>query len=95
MSGPRWKGYGFTAATRQGSINLNLPIDYSAALQLETRDGKISVDYPDQIVQGESVPLQVMAKKKARSVSAPIGSGGASIKFLILSGDIAFKGSPR
>lgn len=91
LSGPRWTGYGLTAATRRGSVDLRLPADYSAALQLETRDGNISVDYPAQIVQGESVPLSVVAKKKARSVSAPIGAGGAPIKLATSAGDIVFK----
>lgn len=52
LQGKRWTGHSFTAATRRGAINLILPADYSAALQLETKDGRISVDYPDQIVEG-------------------------------------------
>lgn len=95
LSGPRWTGHSFTAATRRGSVDLKLPLDYSAELQLETRVGKISVDYPDQIVQGEPVPLLVVAKKKIRSVNARIGAGGAPIRLTTLLGDIALKGSGR
>jgi len=95
LSGPRWTGHSFTAATRRGSIDLKLPLDYSAVLQLETRDGKISIDYPEQIVQGEPVPLAVAAKKKIRSVSASIGAGGAPIRLTTFLGDIALKGSGR
>ena len=91
LAGPRWRGFGFTAATQRGSIDLTIPPDYSAALQLETKDGKISVDFPEQIVEGESVPLQVMAKKKACAITAPIGSGGAPIKLITASGDINLK----
>ena len=89
LSGPRWTGHGFTAATRLGSIELRLPSNYSATLQLETRDGNISLDYPDQVVQGESVALKVAEKKKARSINAPIGTGGPAIKLMTVSGNIA------
>jgi DUF4097 and DUF4098 domain-containing protein YvlB len=95
LTGPRWTGHSFTAATRRGSVDLKLPLDYSAELQLETRDGKISVDYPEQIVEGEAVPWQVAVNKKIRSVNARIGSGGSQIRLTTLSGDIDFKGSAR
>jgi DUF4097 and DUF4098 domain-containing protein YvlB len=95
LSGKRWIGYGITAATRRGSIDLSLPVDYSAALQLQTKDGKITFDYPAQTVQGESVPLKVVQKKKSSTISAPIGSDGAQIKLTTVSGDIVFKGSSR
>jgi DUF4097 and DUF4098 domain-containing protein YvlB len=95
LSGPRWTGHSFTAATRRGSVELKLPLDYSAQLQLETRGGKISVDYPDQIVQGEPVPFLVVANKKIRSLNARIGEGGAPIRLTTLLGDIALKGSGR
>jgi len=38
MSGKNWKGLEFAGVTRLGSVDVKLPIDYSAALQLETRD---------------------------------------------------------
>ncbi|MBZ5494832.1 MAG: hypothetical protein LAP85_00390 [Acidobacteriia bacterium] len=95
LSGSSWRGYGFIAATRRGSIEFKLPVDYSAALRLETGDGKISVDFPEQMVEGELVPLPVVAKKKARSVSAPVGAGGPSIKLKTLSGDIILTGTGR
>ena len=82
-----------TSATQKGSISLQLPADYSAALKLETKDGDISVDYPAQIIQGESVSLQVVADKNTRSVSAPIGAGGAAIRLLTKSGNIDFRSS--
>ncbi len=91
LSGPRWTGYGFTAATRKGSMNLRLPGDYSAALQLETKDGEISIDYPSQILHGETVSLQVASDKNTRSVSAPIGAGGAAIRLQTNSGNIVFQ----
>ena len=89
LSGKSWIGHSFTAATRRGNVNLRLPSDFSATLQLETKAGNISIDYPPQIVDGESVPLQVLAKKLIRSVNAPIGAGGTTIKLMTQSGDIA------
>jgi DUF4097 and DUF4098 domain-containing protein YvlB len=95
LSGTHWTGYGITAATRKGSVALRLPTDYSATLQLETRDGKISFDYPERVVEGESIPLQVLARKKTRSINAPIGAGGVPIRLTTFSGDIVFTGKNR
>ena len=92
LSGARWAGYGFWGKTSEGSIELRIPTEFSAALQLGTKDGKISVDYPEQMVQGESVPLRVLEKNKAASVSTPIGTGGAPINLVTSSGNIVFKG---
>jgi hypothetical protein len=88
MEGRRWTGYGFTAVTQKGTIDLRLPAQYSAALQVETHDGNITIDYPEQLVDGESVPLTVTAKKTARTLSATIGDGGAPVKLYTASGDI-------
>lgn len=92
LFGSRWTGYGFWGKTSQGSITLQLPVGFSAALQLGTRNGRISVDYPEQMVQGESVPLKILEKKKAASVSTPIGTGGAPVNLMTLSGNIVFQG---
>jgi hypothetical protein len=89
MSGIRWRGLEFAAATQQGSVQLLLPGKYSAALQLETRDGKISVDYPPQVVDGETVPPEIVTSKNAQSLKATVGDGGAPIKLSTNSGDIA------
>ncbi len=94
LGGKRWAGHSFTAATKRGTITLTLPAEYSAALQLETKDGDISVDYPDQIVDGEAVPLQVREKKKVRSLNMNIGSGGSLVRLVTLSGNIVFKSKP-
>lgn len=90
LSGQHWTGHSFTAATQRGNIDLRLPADYSATLQLETRDGEISIDYPPQVVSGAAVQLQVLARKKARSVNVSIGAGGTAIKLMTSAGDIRF-----
>ncbi len=95
LSGKRWTGYSFSAKTERGSIDLSLPVDFSATLQLHTKDGSITTDYPAQMVEGESVPLKIMVKKKTRTLSAPIGGGGAQIKLVTSSGDISFSSTGK
>jgi DUF4097 and DUF4098 domain-containing protein YvlB len=88
MSGTRWDGQEFAAATQLGSVNLLLPVNYSAALQLETRDGKISVDFPPQVVDGEPTPPSILIKKTAQFLKAAVGDGGAPIKLFTYSGNV-------
>ncbi len=88
MAGKRWDGYGFTAVTQKGTVDLRIPEEYSAALQLETRSGELTVDYPEQLVDGESVPLQAVVKKNARTLSATVGAGGAPLKLMTMAGDV-------
>jgi DUF4097 and DUF4098 domain-containing protein YvlB len=88
MTGPRWNGQEFAAVTQMGSVNLLLPVNYSAALQFETRDGKISVDFPPQVVDGEPTPPNILTKKNAQLLKATVGDGGAPIKLFTSSGDV-------
>jgi hypothetical protein len=88
MSGIRWRGLEFAALTRNGSASLKLPVTYSAALQLETRNGKILVDYPQQIVDGEAVPPDIIVRKTSQSLKASVGDGGAPLKLITYSGDV-------
>jgi len=88
MEGKRWLGQGFTAATQRGSVALRLPLGYSAALQLDTRDGDITIDYPEQEVEGEKVPLLAVVKGKARSLTATVGDGGAPVRVHTEAGNI-------
>lgn len=80
MAGKRWEGQGLTAATQRGDVTVRLPAEYSAALQLETKDGNITIQYPEQTVEGEKVPWMVITRKKARSLGASVGEGGAPLK---------------
>jgi DUF4097 and DUF4098 domain-containing protein YvlB len=88
MAGKSWNGLEFGALTQYGSANLLLPLTYSAALQLETRDGKITVDYPPQIVEGEPTPPDILIRKNSQSLKASVGDGGAPIKLVTYSGDV-------
>lgn len=88
MTGKRWTGHEFSAVTHNGTVELVLPVDYSAALRLETKAGNIQIQYPPQTVEGESVPLLAVTKKKASSLAASLGQGGAPVKLLTMSGDV-------
>jgi DUF4097 and DUF4098 domain-containing protein YvlB len=88
MDGPRWNGLEFAAITQSGSASLFLPVKYSASLQLETRNGKISVDYPAQEVEGEIVPPDIEIRKTSQVLKAAVGDGGAPIKLITFSGDV-------
>jgi DUF4097 and DUF4098 domain-containing protein YvlB len=87
LAGVRWEGHSFTAATLEGSVTLRVPRVYSAALQLLTRNGNITVDYPEQVTDGEKVPLTVASNKNARSLKATLGEGGAAIRVSTSLGD--------
>jgi hypothetical protein len=88
MAGKRWTGHEFSAVTHKGSVDLVLPVDYSAALLLETKAGNIQIQYPAQTLEGESVPLLAATKNKASSLAAPLGQGGPPVKLLTMSGDV-------
>ena len=88
MSDRGWRGQEFAAMTREGSIELRLPEEYSAALQLETRDGAIEVDYPPQEVDGELLPPEIVIKDSTQLLRASVGDGGAPVKLTTQSGDV-------
>jgi hypothetical protein len=88
MAGKRWLGQGFTAVTERGSAALRLPLGYSAALQLATRAGEVTVDYPEQEVEGEKVPLLAVVKGQGCSLTATVGDGGAPVRIRTEMGNI-------
>ena len=88
MAGKRWEGMGFTAATERGDVTVRLPAEYSAHLQVDTKDGNITIQYPEQTVEGEKVPWAVITRKKARSLGAPVGGGGAPLNLHTAVGQI-------
>jgi len=91
LSGNRWRGQGFTAVTQDGGINLLLPENYSAILQLDTSNGEIALDYPSQEVEGELIPPEVVVKKKAQQLKVRIGDGGAPLLLGTQSGNVSLR----
>ena len=91
LSGSRWNGQGLTAVTQEGGVDLLIPEKYSAVLQLDTRNGEISADYPPQEVEGELVPPEIVVRKKAQQLRARVGDGGAPLHLGTQSGDVSLK----
>jgi DUF4097 and DUF4098 domain-containing protein YvlB len=88
MTGTRWNGLEFAAITQQGSAKLILPKDYSANIQLDTGNGKVTIDYPPRIEEGEEVPITVSTHKTAQAVKSPVGKGGAPIRIATNAGEV-------
>ena len=91
MSGHRWQGLEFGATTQNGFVDLQLPLEYSAAIQLQTHNGKLAVDYPPQVVEGEPTPPKIVTRKNGQSLSGAVGDGGAPVKLLTYSGDVTLR----
>jgi DUF4097 and DUF4098 domain-containing protein YvlB len=89
LAGKRWEGHSFTAVTEQGSVELRLPLQYSAGLQLETREGTLTIDYPTQEIEGQEEPLTALAKKGGHSMKAAVGEGGSPIRLMTNAGNIS------
>ncbi len=89
LSGKRWRGHGLTAFTHFGQIDIRIPAEYHAAIQMETRDGEMKVDYPEQLVDGEWLPLTITTRRNGKSLSASLGDGGAPIRLKTEKGNVS------
>jgi DUF4097 and DUF4098 domain-containing protein YvlB len=95
LSGNRWNGQGFAAVTDEGRVDLVVPENYSAELQLDTRDGEITGDFPELEVEGELVPVQAAVRNKTQQLRTRLGGGGAPVRLGTQSGDVSFKTATR
>jgi hypothetical protein len=89
LAGKYWEGHSFTAVTHQGAVELHLPLHFSAALQMETRNGALKIDYPAQEIDGQDTPLTAVAHKGGHSLKATVGDGGPPLSLLTYAGDIS------
>jgi hypothetical protein len=69
LAGDHWDGSKLDVRTNVGSVELNVPANYSAHLELSTGLGSIVSD----------LPLPVVKNGMGRTVSTDIGAGGATI----------------
>jgi hypothetical protein len=53
----------------------------------------MAVSYPDQVVDGQTVPLAVAIQKKGSTLSAKIGDGGSPIRLLTMAGNVSLSTS--
>ena len=70
LAGDHWDGAGLNVRTDVGAIDLTLPPDYSAHLDLSTTLGTIVTNLPLPVLKVGML---------GRTVSADLGAGGASV----------------
>lgn len=78
LSGDHWDGQGLVAQTKTGPIDLTVPDNYSAHLEVSTGIGPFS----------SAIPLPVVQNGRATSVSTDLGTGGATINVSTITGPV-------
>lgn len=77
LAGNAWNGNGLRAETTNGSVNLNLPENYSAHVEASTVNGRLKVDFP-VTVNGEI----------GKDMSFQLGNGGPTIEARTTNGSV-------
>ncbi len=77
LAGSSWAGRGLNATTTNGSIQLNVPANYSAKVETSTVNGRVHVDFPVK-VSGDV----------GKNLSFQLGSGGATIQARTTNGGV-------
>lgn len=77
LVGTGWSGNGLRAETTNGSVQLNLPENFSAQVQASTVNGRVHVDFP-VTVSGEI----------GKSLSFQLGNGGPLIEAKTVNGSV-------
>lgn len=77
LSGARWDGAGMRLETTNGGVNLTLPRDYSAALELSTVNGGFRSDLP--------IPV---TDSRQRTLRTTLGSGGPLLAMRTTNGGV-------
>ena len=77
LSGSRWDGTGLEAETRNGSVRLAVPEQYSAQLETGTVNGSIRTDIP-----------VTLSGRISRTLSIPLGGGGRTIRAMTTNGSV-------
>ena len=77
LAGPRWQGQGLDVETRNGSVRVTLPADYSAEFETGTVHGRVQIDFPATIYSG-----------RERRFTATLGSGGPKVRAITTNGSV-------
>ena len=77
LTGNRWDGTGLEAETRNGSVRLAVPEQYSAQLETGTVNGSIRTDIP-----------VTLSGRISRTLSIPLGGGGRTIRAMTTNGSV-------
>lgn len=77
LTGNRWDGTGLEAETRNGSVRVAVPEQYSAQLETGTVNGSIRTDIP-----------VTLSGRISRQLSIPLGGGGRTIRATTTNGSV-------
>ncbi len=91
LNGNRWEGLTFSARTYDGDAVIFMPVKYDVDLTLITLNGKIDVDYPPMVVDGEEYKLIPTKKKKGEGLTQTLGEGGPPVMIQCDKGNISLK----
>ena len=80
LAGPRWEGEGLDVETRNGSVRLTLPANYSAEFETGTVHGRVQIDFPATIHSG-----------RERRFTATLGSGGPKVRAVTTNGSVVVR----
>jgi hypothetical protein len=78
LTGTKWDGTGLDAETRNGSVRLAVPEQYSAQLETGTVNGSIRTDIP-----------VTLSGRISRQLSIPLGGGGRPIRAMTTNGSVS------
>jgi hypothetical protein len=79
LAGDRWDGQGLDVTTVNGGVSLRVPRNYSAQLETQTTNGKVSA--PDL--------ARDLALVKTNHIATALGAGGATIRIVTTNGGIS------
>jgi hypothetical protein len=77
LTGRRWEGAGLDADTRNGSVRVRVPAEYSARLETSTVNGSIRTDFP-----------VTLSGRIGRELTIPLGDSGTPIRLRTTNGSV-------
>ncbi len=87
LGGDRWKGAGLDVETRNGGVNLSLPVNYAAQIETGTVNGGLRSDFK------ELQPEEKGRWQRNKQINASLNGGGPKIRVITTNGGINIKSS--
>ncbi len=83
LSGNSWRGNGLDVETRNGGINLEIPVNYSAKLETGTVNGGVKNN-----ARGLNFPENDKGATNSKRITTDLNGGGATIRVVTTNGGI-------
>jgi len=80
LTGDRWDGTEFDAATTNGGVSMSIPANYSARLETSTVNGNVNLDFPVTVTG-----------KIGRELTLNLGNGGPLVRAVTTNGGVSIK----